>query len=79
MPDKKMKEFAEDTSTDNYDESIMTVSEVAQLLSVHVNTLRRWSNRGIMTTHRIGPRGDRRYTREDVVRFLAGPEANRGE
>ena len=48
----------------------LTISQVAQYVSAHVNTVRRWSNRGLLKEYRIGPRGDRRYRREDVIRFL---------
>jgi excisionase family DNA binding protein len=51
--------------------AMMTVKEVAQLLSIHVNTVRRWSNRGIIKSYRITSRGDRRFRREDIARFLA--------
>ena len=51
--------------------ALLTTSEVAHLLYVHINTVRRWSNRGILKSCRIGPRGDRRFRREDVVGLLA--------
>jgi excisionase family DNA binding protein len=50
--------------------SVLTPREVAWLLSVHVNTVRRWSNCGILKVCRIGPRGDRRFKSEDVISFL---------
>lgn len=49
---------------------MLTTSEVADLLHVHINTVRRWSNQGILKAYRIGPRGDRRFRKEDVDRFL---------
>jgi len=49
---------------------MLTTSEVAHLLNVHINTVRRWSNQGTLRTYRIGSRGDRRFEREDVVNFL---------
>lgn len=49
---------------------MLTTSEVARLLNVHINTIRRWSNQGVLKTYRIGSRGDRRFERDDVVRFL---------
>ena len=51
-------------------EGMLTVSEVAQLLHIHPNTLRRWSNEGRLNAFRITPRGDRRFKRQDVERFL---------
>jgi excisionase family DNA binding protein len=50
--------------------AMLTATEVAQLLNVHINTVRRWSNRGIIRAYRIGPRGDRRFWREDIAGFL---------
>lgn len=47
------------------------VSEAAELLGVHTNTLRRWSSRGLLKAYRIGPRGDRRFRQEDLDAFVA--------
>ena len=49
---------------------MLTTSDVARLLSVHINTVRRWSNQGILKTYRIGSRGDRRFHQKDVEQFL---------
>jgi excisionase family DNA binding protein len=46
----------------------------AKFLNVHINTVRRWSDQGIIKTYRIGPRGDRRFAREDVMAFLAATQ-----
>ena len=50
---------------------LLTVREVADLLHVHPNTLRRWSNKGMIRAYRINRRGDRRFKREEIARFLA--------
>jgi excisionase family DNA binding protein len=57
---------------------MLTVSEVSQLINVHSNTLRRWSDRGIIRAYRINSRGDRRFKLEDVARFLSELRANNG-
>ncbi len=49
---------------------MLTVSDAARLLNVHVNTVRRWSNQGILKAYRIGSRGDRRFHEEDIASFL---------
>jgi excisionase family DNA binding protein len=49
---------------------MLTASDVARLLNVHVNTVRRWSNQGILKAYRIGSRGDRRFHEEDIANFL---------
>jgi len=59
--------------------NMLTVQEVAQLLHIHPNTLRRWSNRGLIKAYRITPRGDRRYRREEILDFLARLNANHGD
>ena len=50
---------------------MLTASEVARLLSVHVNTVRRWSNQGVLKAYRVGSRGDRRFRQEDITSFLS--------
>ena len=52
-------------------DGMLTVTEVARMLHVHPNTLRRWSNNGRIKTYRITPRGDRRFRREEIAHFLA--------
>ena len=62
----------------NNSNGMLTARQLARLLNVHVNTVRRWDDRGILKAYRIGPRGDRRFSREDVDTFLAGSaESNR--
>ena len=58
--------------------NMLTVKEVARLLHIHPNTLRRWSNKGRIRAYRITPRGDRRFRREEIARFLAKLNAPRG-
>ncbi len=64
-------EMEEDMVSDERMDDMLTVSEVARLLHVHPNTLRRWSNRGRIKSYRINPRGDRRYRLRDIEGFLA--------
>lgn len=52
------------------DKLMLTTGGVAQLLGVHPNTVRHWSENGILKSYRIGPRGDRRFRWEDVDDFL---------
>jgi excisionase family DNA binding protein len=49
---------------------MLTIREVARLLHVHPNTLRRWSNAGRIKAYHINQRGDRRFKREEITRFL---------
>lgn len=50
---------------------VLTVKDVADMLHIHVNTARRWSDQGIIKSYRITRRGDRRFRREDILRYLA--------
>lgn len=54
----------------NLTDNMLTVREVSQILHVHSNTLRRWSDQGIIKAYRIGPRGDRRFKQEDIDLLL---------
>ena len=59
--------------------SMLTVREVARVIHIHSNTVRRWSDRGILRAYHINRRGDRRFRREDIDRFLADLNAHRGD
>lgn len=41
------------------------------MLGVHANTVRSWTDQGALTCLRINGRGDRRYVRQEIARFLA--------
>ncbi len=47
-----------------------TVREASQILHVHPNTLRKWSDQGLIPTYRIGQRRDRRFAVQDLVAFF---------
>ena len=49
---------------------MLTVSETAKYLSVHPNSVRRWADEGLLTSYRIGRRGDRRFMVADVDAFM---------
>ena len=49
---------------------LLTIVEVARVLSVHPNTVRRWANEGLFRCYRIGVRGDRRFSADEVERFI---------
>ena len=52
----------------------LTSRELARMLNVHINTVRRWSDQGTLKAYRFGPRGDRRFSKESVAQFLAESE-----
>jgi len=50
--------------------SMLTIAEVADLLHVHPNSIRNWSNKGLLKAYRIGYRHDRRFRLHDIDEFL---------
>ena len=62
-------------SVNNTTSPMLTVREVASLLGIHVNTVRRWSDEGRLKAFRITRRGDRRFKRSEISRFLADMNA----
>ncbi len=56
--------------TSNTSSDLLTPGTTARLLNMHVNTVRRWSNQGILSVYRIGPRGDRRFQRQEVYGLI---------
>ncbi len=58
--DKKLKNLPD----------ILTLQQACDVLNCHPNTLRSWDNKGILKAMRFGARKDRRYRKEDIVKFL---------
>ena len=58
-------------NNNNDSNGMLTTRQLARLLNVHINTVRRWDEQGVLKAYRLGPRGDRRYSREDIDVFLA--------
>jgi excisionase family DNA binding protein len=52
-------------------EKMLTVGEVAELIHIHPNTLRRWCEQGKIASYRITSRGDRRFKKSDIDLFLS--------
>lgn len=50
-------------------QKLLKLSEAAELLNVHPNTLRKWDKKGILKAIRFGERKDRRYRKEDIMKF----------
>jgi excisionase family DNA binding protein len=49
---------------------LLTLREASELLKCHPNTLRNWDKKGILKAVRFGERGDRRFRKEDVLKFI---------
>jgi len=52
------------------EDEVLTSAEVADLLKVHLSSVRRWSRDGRLKGYRLGGGGDWRYLRKDVLAFL---------
>lgn len=50
---------------------LLTLKETCEILKVHPNTLRQWDKKGILKAIRFGVRGDRRYKKEEIIKFLS--------
>ncbi|MCH8991003.1 MAG: helix-turn-helix domain-containing protein [Acidobacteria bacterium] len=50
--------------------TLLTVSQAADLLHVHPDTLRRWAAKGLLRSYRVGPRRDRRFRSLEVINLL---------
>lgn len=57
-------------------DATLSVTRAAEVLGVHANTVRAWSDAGRLRYYRINPRGDRRYRQGDLQRFLAGIDSS---
>ena len=65
-----------DMVNNNKIEPMLKVREVAQILHVHSNTVRRWADQGLINSYRINSRGDRRFRQKDIDDFLVGQKEN---
>jgi excisionase family DNA binding protein len=54
---------------------LLTIRQTAEVLNVHVETLRRWDKSGKLKAIRVNDRGDRRYNPKDIQAVL-GIEEN---
>ena len=44
---------------------------MAELMRVHISSVRRWSSSGMLNSYRVGRRGDLRFRAQDVTDFLS--------
>src|SRR4029078_4194714 len=50
---------------------MLTATEVAEMLHLHVNTVKRLGDRGELPFYRVCKRGDRRFRLDDGMKFLS--------
>jgi len=49
---------------------LLTIKQTSDILSCHPNTLRKWDKEGKLVAIRFGTRGDRRFKKADILKFL---------
>lgn len=49
---------------------LLKIGEAAEMLSVNPETLRRWDRQGKLKAVIISKRGDRRYRKQDIEKFI---------
>lgn len=49
---------------------LLTIRQAAEILNVHVETLRRWDKSGKLKAIIVNERGDRRYDPKDIEAIL---------
>ncbi len=54
---------------------LLTIRQTAEVLNVHVETLRRWDKSGKLKAIRVNERGDRRYNPKDIEVILKNKKA----
>lgn len=58
---------------DTKDLELLNIREAAELLKVSETSLRRWTNGGLLSCVRLGPKRERRFRRADLLAFLHKP------
>ena len=51
-------------------DNTLRISKASELLGVTPMTLRRWEEAGYLKPLRVGPRQDRRYSKEQILKIL---------
>lgn len=62
-----------------WSKAMLTITNVAHVLGVHPNTVRVWSDKGILKSYRIGLRRDRMFRQEDIEDFLKRSKVRRAK
>jgi len=55
-------------------ERMLSVKQVASILSVHTSTVRRWEKEALLKAYRVGPRGSVRFDEGEILGFVNGFE-----
>jgi putative resolvase len=60
----------------NKNDKLIKISEAAEMLGVHPETLRRWDREGKIETILINERGDRRFKLSKISEFINRKNTN---
>lgn len=69
--EKSYRNMRRDIERHQLPNRLLTLREVSTMLRVSMNTVRSWSDLGLIRSYRLGPRGDRRYVAKDINSFVA--------
>ncbi len=61
-----------------FTQHLLTVGDAARLLSAHENTVRRWSDKGIVRAITVGSKRHRRFRRQEIENHRLGILAHGG-
>lgn len=64
-----MNKNTEQTNSDDT-KKLLNINQVAEIFGVHPDTLRRWDREGKLKSIRIGKRGHRKYSYEDIQKTM---------
>ena len=67
---KTASRIKEGNTQDYITSSFLTTKQTSKLLNVHENTVRRWSDSGIIKAYRVGPNDSRRFLKKEVRKLL---------
>jgi excisionase family DNA binding protein len=69
-PNRRIHSVAVSTRQSGSAHGLLSTTHAAAFLGIHPNTLRRWSDEGLVHTCRVGKRLDRRFRRTDLEKLL---------
>jgi excisionase family DNA binding protein len=52
------------------DEQLFTAAQAAKFLHVSVKTIRTWAQKGCLKGMKVGPRGDWRFMKKDLLKMI---------
>jgi excisionase family DNA binding protein len=58
------------STVEEYIDPMLTVNDVAHLLSVHPGTVRRWEKKRQLKSYRLGPKKVIRFRKEELFSFI---------